>query len=83
MEVKKYYCDHKDCKKERVGKVQAFSHDQMDASGNGREYWHGEADLCIEHLLDYTEALIETLEKGINTKPLSLMKILGIKYEIR
>lgn len=89
-QVIKHYCDWKDCKKERAGdrRIQVFSHSCRDASGNGTERWHAVFDLCVEHLFDYTETLIEMLERtGMcgpvkpNT-PFEVAKDLKIKFEL-
>ena len=86
-----HYCDWDGCKEQRAGKqsLQAFSHSSADASGNGSEQWYAVFDLCIEHLITYTESLTESLERyGKQGKvkmrsPFEIVKDLHINYELR
>lgn len=63
-QIVKYLCDKKDCKRERAGDrgLHIFSHSTPDASGNGSEQWQASADLCPQHLLEFTQFLIGLIE---------------------
>jgi hypothetical protein len=83
--IEKYLCDKKDCKRERAGdhSLQIYSHSTPDASGNGKDDWQANADLCGEHLLSFTQFLIGKIEDKRLPKQLSdLFEEFGIKPEL-
>jgi hypothetical protein len=88
--VTKHYCDWKDCKAERATDeaIQVFSHSRMDASGNGRDNFHASFDLCSQHLVLFTLALIENMERvgrfgAVKPRsPFEIVKSLQIRFEL-
>jgi len=85
-QITKYLCDKKDCKRERAGdgSLHIFSHSTPDASGNGYEHWQAAADLCPQHLLEFTRFLIGLIEDKKLPKQLKeVYEKMGISFELR
>jgi hypothetical protein len=83
--IEKYLCDKIDCKRERAGDkgLHIFSHTTRDASGNGSEKWQAKADLCPQHLLEFTQFLIGLIED--NRLPKKLKDVydkVGVSFEL-
>ena len=83
--IEKYLCDKFDCKRERAGdgSLQIFSHSTPDASGNGYEHWKATADLCPQHLLEFTRFLIGLIEDNRLPKQLKdVYEKFGVSFEL-
>lgn len=85
-QVIKYYCDAKGCKSERAGNesIRVYSHSTRDASGMNH-HWLARFDLCAKCLLNFTDALIDSMEHrgriGQRT-PFKIVQDWEIKYEL-
>jgi len=83
--IENYICDKKDCKRLRVGEgsLRIFSHSTPDASGNGYEHWQAKADLCPQHLLEFTQFLIGLIEDKRLPKQLKeAFEKFGVSFEL-
>lgn len=84
MKIEKFLCDKEGCKNERAGdkSLKLFLNSNMDASGNGREYWHAYFDLCAKHTLELLQLLLDGF-KATEAEVKRFLSEKKIKWEAR